>query len=133
MFFPTGDGERFRSFEKRVHKYSGLSPEDWALFLVNMDKFRSLVDTANLAEATQALYASMENIRNIGLRINRPDDVNYAEELEQIASELGYEGEYIINQNALSRGLYFFPKYLNESVADYTENARTIPRLRSDT
>ena len=98
-----------------------------------MDKFRSLVDTEKLDEATGALYAALENIRNIGLRINRPDDVHYAEELEQIASELGYEGEFIINQNALSKGLYFFPKYLNESVADYTENARPIPRLRSDT
>jgi hypothetical protein len=132
MFFPTGDGERFRSFEKRVHKYSGLSPDDWSQFLTNMAKFRSLVDTDKLDEATLALYASIENVRNIGLRINRPDDVNFAEELEQIASELGYEGEFIINQNALSRGLYFFPKYLNESVADFTENARPIPRLRSD-
>lgn len=132
MFFPTGVGERFRPFEKRVHKYSGLSPEDWNLFLTNMETFRSLSGTAKLDEATTALYAAIENIHNIGLKINRPDDINYAEELSQIANELGHEGEFIINQNALSRGLYFFPKYLNESVADYPENAGPFPRLRSD-
>lgn len=65
----------------------------------------------------------MENIRDIGLGLRRADDAQHADDLNKIADELGYEGEFIINENALSQGVYFFPKYLNDSIMDYPENA----------
>ena len=115
-------GRRFVVYEKRVHKYSGLDPSTWKEFLVNIKIFESELGAASIDKAAQALYGALENIRNLGLFIERADDSHMAEDLESIALELGYEGEYVLNQNAIARGLYFFPKYLNETVKDYTED-----------
>ena len=122
MFFPMSQGRRFVAYEKRVHLYSGLDPSTWKEFLVNIKIFESELGTANIDKSAQALYAALENIRNLGLFIERADDSHMAEDLESIALELGYEGEYMLNQNAIARGLYFFPKYLNETTKDYTED-----------
>ena len=115
-------GRRFVSYEKRVHVYSGLDEVTWKEFLLNMKTFEFNLGTANIDKSAAALYAAIENIRNLGLFVERADDSNYAEELQTIAAELGYEGEYMLNQNAMSRGLYFFPKYLNETTKDYAED-----------
>lgn len=116
-------GRRFLQYEKRVHVYSGLDANTWKEFLLNMKTFEFLLGTASIDKASGALYGAIENIRNLGLFIERADDSHNADSLEAIASELGYEGEYMLNQNAMARGLYFFPKYLNETVKDYAEDA----------
>ena len=115
-------GRRFVTYEKRVHKYSGLDPATWKEFLLNIKIFESELGTANIDKSAAGLYAALENIRNLSLFVERADDSHLTEELESIALELGYEGEYMLNQNALARGLYFFPKYLNETLKDYTED-----------
>jgi hypothetical protein len=76
-------------------------------------------------DASGALYAALENIRDLGLGLRRADDTDIQEKLTQITRQLGYEGEYILNQNAVNQGLYFFPKYLNESLAEYPEYVDT--------
>ena len=127
-------GRRFLAYEKRVHVYSGLDEATWKEFLLNMKIFEFHLGTASIDKSAAALYAALENIRNLGLFVERSDDSNYAEELQAIAAELGYEGEYMLNQNAMARGLYFFPKYLNETTKDYTEDVPTdkFPRRRGD-
>jgi len=127
IFFPMGQGVRFKKFEAKVHPFSGLDPESWERFQTNIHTFERLVSTSDLEGASEGLYAAVENVRDIGLGLRRADDQQHAEDLNRIADELGYEGEFIINQNALSRGIYFFPKYLNESIMDYPENG---PELR---
>lgn len=81
--------------------------------------------STRLDEAATALYAATENIRDLGLGLRRADDTDIQEKLGGIASQLGYEGELILNQNATSQGLYFFPRYLNESLIEYTEYVDT--------
>jgi len=73
-------------------------------------------------QAAHGLYGALENIRDIGLAIRRPDDTQYQDELGEIASSLAYEGEFIINETAIQKGVYFFPKYLNETIQDYPED-----------
>ena len=134
MFFPMSQGRRFVAYEKRVHVYSGLDETTWKEFLLNMKIFEFHLGTASIDKAAAGLYAAIENIRNLGLFVERADDSNYAEELQAIAAELGYEGEYMLNQNAMARGLYFFPKYLNETTKDYEEDVPPdkFPRRRGD-
>ena len=93
-----------------------------------------MASTDQLDESAKALYACVENIRDISMGIRRADDSEHQEVLDTIANELGYEGEFIINQNAISRGIHFFPKYLNESLMDYPDARQDgpFPRLRSD-
>jgi hypothetical protein len=134
MYFPVaGPGERFRKYLKKVHVYSGLDPESWTRFLVNMKTFESLLQTSDLDGAANALYASLENIRDMSLGTRRSDDGHHQEELGAIANELGYEGEFTINQLATAKGLQFFPKYLNESLDDYIDDGPAfVPsRVRS--
>jgi hypothetical protein len=93
-------------------------------FLENLHEFERLAST-RLDDAATALYAATENIRDLGLGLRRADDADIQEKLAVIASQLGYEGEIILNQNAVSQGLYFFPRYLNESLAEYPEYVDT--------
>lgn len=81
--------------------------------------------SSRLDDAANALYSASENIRDLGLGLRRADDADIQEKLGSIASQLGYEGELILNQNAITQGLYFFPRYLNETLIDYPENADT--------
>jgi hypothetical protein len=134
MYFPVaGPGERFRKYLKKIHPYSGLDPDSWSRFLVNMKTFENLLRASDLDGAANALYASLENIRDISLGIRRADDGHHQEEIGAIANELGYEGEFTINQLAEAKGLQFFPKYLNESLDDYPDDVPVfIPsRVRS--
>lgn len=124
IFFPTGQGAKFKEYEKRVHPYSGLDPESWKRFQENIHTFEGLI-SSDIEGSAQALYAALENIRDLGLGLRRADDEHHRDKLNKIADELGYEGEFIINQNALSKGIYFFPKYLNESLMDYPEYVDT--------
>ena len=66
-----------------------------------------------------------ENVKDLGLGLRRADDSEIQEKLGEIAFQLGYEGETILNQNAISQGLYFFPRYLNESLMEYPEYVDT--------
>ena len=124
IFFPMGPRKTFKKYEHMVHPYSGLDPTNWTRFLENLHEFERLAST-RLDEAANALYAATENIRDLGLGLRRADDSDIQEKLAIIASQLGYEGEVILNQNALSNGLYFFPRYLNESLAEYPEYVDT--------
>jgi hypothetical protein len=81
--------------------------------------------STQLEDAAEALYAATENIRDLGLGLRRSDDGEIKEKLAAIAGELGYEGELILNQNASLQGVYFFPKYLNETLIDYPEHVDT--------
>ena len=73
--------------------------------------------------SAKALYTAMENVRDMGLGIRHADDAVYQEKLNEIAGQLGYEGEKTINEIAISKGIYFFPKYLNETIQEYPEDA----------
>jgi hypothetical protein len=124
IFFPIGPGSRFKKYEALVHPYSGLDPVNWQRFLDNLHTFERLAST-RLDDAAESLYAATENIRDLGLGLRRADDADIQEQLTDIAGKLGYEGEVILNENAVNKGLYFFPRYLNESLMEFPEYADT--------
>lgn len=103
--------------------------------MTNLHEFERLVSTDQLDESAKALYGAIDNVRDLGLGVRRADDAEYQETLDKIANELGYEGEFIINEYANAKGIQFFPKYLNESLVDYPDVRPDgpHPRLRSDT
>lgn len=121
IFFPMGPKARFKKYENMVHPYSGLDPESWKRFLVNLRQFEDQADK-DIDVASNSLYGAIENIRDLALGLRRADDGEIQSQLQYIGNKLGYEGEFIINQKALARGLQFFPKYLNETLDDYPED-----------
>ena len=126
IFFPMGPKARFKKYEKMVHPYSGLDPVNWSLFLDNLHTFEQLA-SIQIDDAALALYTAIEAIRDLGLGLRRADDSNIQEELAGIAMQLGLEGETILNQNAVSQGIYFFPKYLNDTMLDFPEYVAENP------
>jgi hypothetical protein len=96
----------------------------WQRFLANLDTFERSA-SSRLDEAAPALYNAIENIKDLGLGLRRADDSDIQEHLNDIARQLGYEGETILNQNSISQGVYFFPRYLNESLLEYPEYVDT--------
>jgi len=78
--------------------------------------------STRIDSAAESLYVAIESIRELALGTRRPDDAQYQEELNLIATNLGLEGEFILNENANKNGVYFFPKYLNNTYDDYVTN-----------
>ena len=126
IFFPMGPKARFKKYEKMVHPYSGLDPVNWSRFLDNLHAFEQLV-SSQIDDAAGALYAAIEAIRDLGLGLRRADDTHIQEELAGISFQLAIEGETILNQNAVSQGVYFFPKYLNDTMLDFPEHVTKDP------
>ena len=91
---------------------------------MNLRTFEQLA-SSRVDDAAEALYAATENVKDLGLGLRRADDADIQEKLGEIAFQMGYEGELILNQNATDQGLYFFPRYLNETLMDYPEYADT--------
>jgi hypothetical protein len=114
-----GPKSRFKRYEKMVHPYSGLDPVSWQRFLDNLHAFEQLAST-QLDLSAEALYTAVESIRDLSLGTRRADDSH--DDLNLIGTNLALEGEFILNQNAISKGLYFFPKYLNNTFEDYVDN-----------
>jgi len=139
IFFPIGPQARFKKYEKMVHPYSGLDPVNWSRFLDNLHAFEQLASSVGWAnpsrddpssgvdDAAAALYAAIEAIRDLGLGLRRADDTHIQEELAGISFQLAIEGETILNQNAVSQGVYFFPKYLNDTMLDFPEHVTKDP------
>jgi hypothetical protein len=105
IFFPRPGVGRFRSFELEAHPYSGLDPQEWKGFL---DELRAFDADSSRASS---LYGAIEHLRNLGLM-----NTNYTEKINEISDRLGYEGETIANQLAISKGIQFRPKYLNDTI-----------------
>ena len=121
-----GPKARFKKYEKMVHPYSGLDPVNWSRFLDNLREFEQLA-SSQIDDSATALYTAIEAIRDLGLGLRRADDSNIPEELAGISLQLGIEGETILNQNAVAQGVYFFPKYLNDTMLDFPEYVAENP------
>ena len=112
-------------YARMVHPYSGLDPPTWYEFKQNIRAFEAEED---VAVAAQALYRAMENIRDLGLSVQRSDDTHIQEELADIAARLGIDGEYELYTSAKKKGYYFFPRYLNEIDNNQVVNAASLER-----
>ena len=118
ILFPTFGGKKNR-FLRLVHPYSGLDPHAWLMFQHQLKTYDD--ETQTLAGRAKALYSSIDNIQTLALGIRRSDDHVYQEKLEDIAQQLGIEGESSLFQEAKKQGVYFFPKYLNDLVPTETK------------
>jgi len=106
IFCPRLGTGRFRDFELKFHKYSGLDPAEWTLFRTSLKEFDERL-------TPEPLYRAIEHARNMGLM-----NTNFTEEVNDLADRLGYEGEVLLNQRAVTNGTVFRPKYLNEVIPD---------------
>jgi hypothetical protein len=118
ILFPTFGGKRNR-FLREVHPYSGLDPQTWEMLQNHLADFEN--QKASLDQRAGGLYRAIEDVRNLALFIRRADDHEHQEKLESIAVQMGVEGETTLFEIARQKGLYFFPKYLNDLAPEDTE------------
>jgi hypothetical protein len=59
------------------------------------------------------LYRAVDHARNLGLM-----NTNFTDEVNELADRLGYEGEVLLNQRAITSGTVFRSRYLNEVIPD---------------
>jgi len=119
ILFPTFGGKK-NKFLRQVHPYSGLDPQTWELFIMHTTEFENKQNS--LEKRAQNLYSAIEDVRNLALFIRRADDHEHQENLEQIALQIGIEGEEKLFELSKKSGVYFFPKYLNETRQDEIED-----------
>jgi hypothetical protein len=106
ILFPTFGGKKNR-FLREVHPYSGLDPQTWELLQKHLEQYENT--KASLDQRAAGLYSAIEDVRNIGLSIRRADDHEHQERLEDIAFQMGVEGETTLFALAQKQGVYFFP------------------------
>jgi hypothetical protein len=97
-----------------------LDPVAWSQFQNHLAAYENT--KIPIDQRAQGLYASIEDVRNLGLGIRRADDHEIQEQLELIANNIGVEGELVLFQQAQKQGVYFFPKYLNNIIVDEPED-----------
>jgi hypothetical protein len=122
-FFPYQRSldEPIDSYVNQVHKFSGLSPDHFYLFVDQMQIMKANI-RSDPDVASKALYMGLENLREIGLYTQRADDM-YEEELNAIADKLARTCEDVIQSTALVRGVRFLPRYLNDIVPETPDDA----------
>ena len=103
-----------------VHPYSGLDPDAWNQFQNHLDMYEN--QKLPIEQRARGLYASIEDVRNLGLAVRRADDHETQDHLDAIANDIGIEGESALFQQAQKQGVYFFPKYLNNLIVDEPED-----------
>ena len=119
ILFPTFGGKKSR-FLRMVHPYSGLDPDAWKQFQNHMEMYEN--QKLPIDQRARGLYASIEDVRNLGLSVRLADDHETQEHLETLANDIGIEGESTLFQLAQKQGVYFFPKYLNNLVSEESED-----------
>jgi|SRR5210317_316508 hypothetical protein len=105
---PLDDVEGLVALKQDAHAYSGANPEEFHLFLENLNKVHLYLDTPRVAAGV--LYQSLDHLRNLTIHNN----YNIEEEIEDIAHRIGEKVEERILEHAIKNKKRFHPKYLNE-------------------
>jgi hypothetical protein len=107
---PMADVEGLQALVQDAHAFSGANPEEFKLFIENLNKVHLYINTPRVAASI--LYKSLDHLRNLTIHNN----YNIEEEVEEIAHLIGEKVEEKILEHAISSKKRFAPKYLNERV-----------------
>jgi hypothetical protein len=105
---PLDNVEGLSSLKQDAHAYSGANPEEFKLFLENLNKVQLYIDHPRVASAI--LYKSLDHLRNLTMYNN----YNIENEIEEICKQIGETVEEKILEHAIKHKKKFQPKYLNE-------------------
>jgi hypothetical protein len=123
VFFPRVGTTHFHSYVEKLHPYSGLNPELFGTFQYHVAKFEETVQK-DPREASEHLYLAIDTAKDLALNIRRADDGDIQEQILAVTNQMGLEGETLINQTVLKKGLRFTPKYLNDTLLYYADESR---------
>ena len=100
---------KLRILMKKTHKYSGLDPGNYRIFVDNMLKVERELDE-------KLLYSSLDIFRSMSHNISAGDTDIY-EEIDDLVFAIGQYAEAIIFNKRIKDGVSFIPNYLNQNVS----------------
>lgn len=109
------------SYIHRLHKYSGLSPEHFYMFLDEMRIVKQNLYT-NPRAAADALYAGVNHMQELALYNQRADEP-YAHEIQDILTSLIADVEDTIQYTAMLLGLRFNPRFINDVIPNVPDGS----------
>jgi len=77
--------------------------------------------------AADHLYRAIDAVKDLALHIERADDGDIQANMLEITNRMGLEGETLIQQTVLEKGLRFNPRYLNDTILYYSQNGVDDP------
>ena len=104
--------EEIHTLKQEAHVYSGIQPEHFGVFINNMELFEEHVDDPQLASGY--LYGAIGALEELALYTKSGASM-VRDEIHALVQRIGIMGEDIILKNALHKGLYFRPTYLNNT------------------
>ena len=112
LFTPkvSKQNERLHELKIEAQEFSGLNPELFREFLNNMTLFEESLEFPDLS--SKYLYQAIDALERMALyTISSSVDAN--ETVHEIVKEIGMEGELMILESSMNKGLSFRPTYLN--------------------
>ena len=104
--------EEIHEIKQEAHKYSGIHPEHFGEFMNNLELFEE--NSADPPLAIEYLHRSINALEELALYTGSGSSP-VRDDVHVIVQRLGILGETIILKNALDKGLYFRPTYLNNT------------------
>jgi len=117
VFAPKGKiyhDDQLDNLKLELHKYSGLSPTHYNNFNTNMDLVEENVDDIDLA--SYYLYRAIDDAQSLALQSTGSHSY-VIDDVAVITEDIGIYTEGMILNKALSQGVSFKPRYLNEKVS----------------
>ena len=108
-----------KDLQREIHEYSGVSPDRYMSYIINMDNAMSILRSDPTLSA-QYLYQALEDLRNVALDLPGGDS-DIPQELTGQANKLGKLFEAYIMQESIQQGVRFNPAYLNDYFITTTE------------
>lgn len=105
---PLDDVDGLSRLKQDAHAYSGANPEEFKLFLQDLNNINKYMDSPRVAASL--LYKSLDHLRNLTTYNN----YNIEDEIEDIVRQIGEKVEEKILEHAVKNKMRFHPKYLNE-------------------
>ena len=120
LFTPkvSKQNEKLHELKIEAQEYSGLNPELFKEFLNNMTLFEESLEFPDLS--SKYLYQSIDALEHMAL-YTTSSSLDTVEAVHEIVKQIGAEGELMILESAMNKGLSFRPTYLNNIDDFYTE------------
>jgi len=115
LFTPkvSKQNERLHELKIEAQEFSGLNPELFKEFLNNMTLFEDTLSPIYL-------YQAIDSLERMAL-YTTSSSVDVVEVVHEIVKEIGMEGELVILEDSMNKGLSFRPTYLNNMDDFYIE------------
>ena len=89
-------------------KYSGIDPEEYRMFIKEMERFEDVL-VADPRQAATHLYKGLDHFSSLSTH----NQYDVEDEIDEIVAKIGMDMERRILDQSLVREINFTPRYLN--------------------